>query len=115
MTKKQRLSKRIIYCSKNNKPIKKNFYVTYINEKINIMRYLHNLKIHRGITTLYKLILKQEFIWYGIYIDIKNYINNFVICQDIHKKIFKKPKINTIICNYPKERYAMDIIKLIKI
>lgn len=30
-------------------------------------------------------------------------------------KIYKKPKINTIISNYPKERYVMDLLDIDKL
>jgi hypothetical protein len=72
------------------------------------------MTIHKGITTLYKLILKQSFIWYGLYADVKNYIKNCVICQEMHKSIYKKPNIKSIINNYPKERYVMDLVSLDK-
>ena len=112
--KSQRLMKQIIYRNKDKKPIIKNFFIAYINEKINIIKYLHEMTIHKGITTLYKLILKQNFIWYGIYEDVKNYIKNCVICQETHKNIYKKPKIKSIISNYPKERYVMDLVSIDK-
>ena len=96
--------KQIIYRNKDKKPIIKNFFIAYINEKINIIKYLHEMTIHKGITTLYKLILKQNFIWSGIYADVNHYIKNCVICEEIHKNIYKKPKIKSIIRNYPKER-----------
>ena len=55
--------KKIIYRNKNNKPIIKKF-LYFINEKITIIKYLHEMTIHKRITTLYKLNLKQNFIWY---------------------------------------------------
>ena len=72
------------------------------------------MKIHKGITTLYKLILKQNFIWYGIYADVKNYVKNCVICEETHRNIYKKLKIKSIISNYTKERYVMDLVAINK-
>ena len=41
---------------------------------------LHELSCHRGINTLYNLIKDQEFIWFGIFKDLKFYIKNCIIC-----------------------------------
>ena len=51
---------------------------------------LHEMSCHRSIATLYNLILDQNFVWYNIFKDVKNYINNYPSCIEIHKNNLKK-------------------------
>ena len=92
----------------------KNYFIAYINEKKLIMDQLHELSCHRGINTLYNLIIEQEFIWIDIFKDLKNYITNCQICQQLHKNINKKLPVKQILTNAPKERYVVDLISIDK-
>ena len=65
--------------------------------------------MHRGIGTLYQLIKNQNFCWYNIYNDIKDYIKSCYICQSIHQTKFRKSDIKQIIMNNPRDGYVMDL------
>ena len=84
------LQKKIEFTEKNGIKIKKYFYIAYINEKKSLLENLHEMSCHRGIATLYKLILEQNFIWYNIFKDVKNYINICPSCIEVHKNNLKK-------------------------
>ena len=56
--KTNRLMKTIIYKNYKKESIEKHFYIAYINEKIQILKNLHENNMHRGVTSLYNLILR---------------------------------------------------------
>ena len=70
------------------------------------------MSCHRGIATLYKLILNQNFIWYNIFKDVKNYINICPSCIEVHKNNLKKLPVKQILSNSPRERYVMDLMEI---
>ena len=86
----------------------KKYYIAFYNEKKSIIENLHILSCHRGINTLYNLV------WKNIFYDLKSYIKNCPICEQIHKNIYKKPPIKQILTNFPKERYVADLIEIDK-
>ncbi len=47
--------------------------------------------IHKGQNSLYELIKQENFWWYGLYEDIKEYVKNNPISQQIHKNVGRKP------------------------
>ena len=97
-----------------DKIIEKNYFIAFLNEKNYLLKYLHYLSVHRGMHTLYNLIIKQNFIWNGMFTDIKNYINSCIICQQTKKITTKKPIIKQIISAFPKERYVTDLVLIDK-
>ena len=92
----------------------KSYFIAYLNEKINIIDNLYKLSCHRGINTLHNLIIQQDFCWYYLLSDVKNYLVNYVVCQEIHKINYKKPGIKQIISNAQKEHYVVDLIRIDK-
>ena len=112
--KTNRLQRKIKLKDINGNIIYKNFFIAYINEKKIIMDNLHELSCHRGINTLYNLIKDQDFIWFGIFKDLKFYIKNCIICQQLHKNINKKSPVKQILSNAPKERYVVDLLEIDK-
>lgn len=80
--------------------------------KKNIIDNMYKLSCHRGINVLYNLILEQDFFWYNIFSNFKNYISNCFVYQELHKNNYKKPHIKQIITNSPKEKYAVYFIDI---
>ena len=84
-------------------------FIAYEYEKLNIIRNLHDLSMHRGIGTLYYLVKNQNFWWNNIYKDTKEFISSCYICQSLHQSSFNKPDIKQILTNKPRDRYVMDL------
>ena len=70
------------------------------------------MSYHRGIATLNNLIFVQNFIWYNIFKDVKNYIYNCPSYIEAHKNNLKKLSIRQILSNSPRERYVMDLMEI---
>ena len=102
----------IEFKDKNGNKVKKYYYIAYINERKSILKNLHEMSCHRGIASLYNLILDQNFYWINIFTDIKNYINNCPICLQLHKNNLKKLPVKQILSNLPRERYVMDLMEI---
>ena len=68
--------------------------------------------MHKGEKSLYELIKQQDYWWCGIYEDVKNYIKNCEICQQLHKVKGRKPQIKQIITKGPRERYVVDLVDI---
>ena len=88
------------------------YFIPYQIEKFNLIKKLHENTIHKGTQTLYESIKQSNFWWIGIYQDVKNYIKNCSICQQVHKLKARKPEVKQIISNCPKERYVVDLINI---
>ena len=112
--KTNRQQRKFVFLDKKGNQNKKSYFIAYLKEKKLIIDNLHKLSCHRGINTLYNLIMEQEFYWYNIISDVKNYISNCLVCQEIHKTTYKKPKIKQILSSMPKERYVVDLIEIDK-
>ena len=100
----------------NNTNIKnkiyKEYFIPYQIEKNNLINNLHERTIHKGQNSLYKLVKQENFWWCGIYEDVKEYIKNCPICQQIHKNVGRKPQIKQIITKGPRERYVVDLVDI---
>ena len=62
--------------------------------------------------SLYDAIKNQDYWRVGIYEDVKNYVINCEICQQLHKTKARKPQINQIITKGPRERYVVDLVDI---
>ena len=72
--------------------------IQHINQrKNNLIKILHDESIHKGMNSLYEAIINQDYWWVGIYEDVKNYVINCEICQQLHKTKARKSQINQII------------------
>ena len=100
----------------NNTNIKnkiyKEYFIPYQIEKNNLIKNLHERTIHKGQNSLYELVKQENFWWCGIYEDVKEYIKNCPICQQIHKNVGRKPQIKQIITKGPRERYVVDLVDI---
>ena len=47
-----------------------------------------------------------------MYEDVKDYVKNCSICQQLHKSVNKKPDIKQIISKGPRERYVVDLVDI---
>lgn len=62
--------------------------------------------------SLYEAIINQDYWWVGIYEDVKNYVINCEICQQLHKTKARKSQINQIITKGSRERYVVDLVDI---
>ena len=76
------------------------------------MKRLHEESIHKEVKSLYLLIRDGNYWWYGIYEDVKEYVKNCSIYQQIRKSVNKKTYIKQIISNGPRERYVVDLVDI---
>ena len=90
----------------------KEYFIAYQIEKNQIIKRLHEQTLHKGEIALYELIKQQNYWWTNIYKDVKNYINNCEICQQLHKNKGRKPEIKQIISKGPRERYVVDLVDI---
>ena len=51
----------------------KTYFIPYEFEKINIIKNLHDISLHKGINVLYDLIRQSDFWWHNIYEDVCKY------------------------------------------
>ena len=90
--KTHRLKIKFLDCRVETKQYKE-YFIAYQFEKINLLKSLHYQSMHKGEKSLYELIKQQDYWWCGIYEDVKNYIKNCEICQQLHKVKGRKPQI----------------------
>ena len=90
----------------------KKYFIPYQIEKNQLITILHEHTIHKGWNSLYELINQENFLWCGIYEDVKEYVINCPICQKIHKNFGKKPQIKQSISKGKEERFVIDLVDI---
>ena len=70
-----RLTKTIKLSKTKDNIKEKTYFIPYEFEKINIIKNLHEISLHKGINVLYELIKESDFWWHNIYDDVYKYIN----------------------------------------
>ena len=88
----------------------KEYYIPYQFEKNQVITSLQEPTIHKVQNSLYELIKQEIFWWCGIYEDVKEYVKNCPICQQIHKNVERKLQIKQIISKGPRERFVVDLV-----
>ncbi len=90
----------------------KEYFIPYQCEKNKLIMSLHERTIHKGQNSLYELIKQENFWWCGIYDDVKEYVKNCPICQQLHKNVGRKPQVKQIISKGPRERFVVDLVDI---
>lgn len=88
--KTNRLQREFVFLDKKGNQNKKSYFIAYLKEKKLIIDNLHKLSCHRGINTLYNLIMEQEFYWYNIISDV-----NIILVIALYVKKFTKLPIKS--------------------